>query len=154
MVSIGSEIASAEKCLTNGQYILAATHFFRVAEIYLKESKRIKENTSEKEQYLDAIQVFIGKSIDNYLLSKKYGQFVDFIKDHALKLFPSPTKQIEILKDAAIKLIRLRELKPASALVKQIAVLYKNKPLQNSEKAQYYELLAPQIEAGITDTIE
>jgi hypothetical protein len=154
MVSIGSEIAQAEKCLTKGQYILAATHFFRVAEIYLKEGKNLKENISEEKQYFDAVQVYFRKAVENYLLSKKYGQLVDFLKKNTLKLYPSPIDQIEIFKDTANKLVRLRDLKSASDLVKQIAALYKNNPLQNLEKATYYELLAPQIEAGITETID
>ncbi|HUY01371.1 MAG TPA: hypothetical protein VMV49_17550 [Candidatus Deferrimicrobium sp.] len=154
MGPIGSEIARAETYLTKGDYILAATHFFHVAEIYLKEIKRSKENTSEKAQYLDAMKKFFRKAIDSYLLGKNYGLFVDFLKKHTLKLFPSPTDQIEIFKDAATKLIQLGALKHASTLVKQLAYLYKTKPLQNLEKATYYELLAPQIEAGITDIID
>jgi hypothetical protein len=142
MAPIGSEIALADMSLSKGKFIDAAIHYYNVAEIYLK-----------KHQEPENVGIYFKKAVDTHLQGKKYGQFVDFVKKSVKKLFED-TEQIESLKDAAGKLVRAKQLTEAAELVIEIASVYKKKPLKDSEKAKYYEILAPQIKAGLTQEIE
>ncbi|MHA1276717.1 MAG: hypothetical protein ACTSQI_07945 [Candidatus Helarchaeota archaeon] len=141
--SIGSEIALAEKSLGKGKYIEAANHYYNVAEVYIKD-----------EDDPETAKTYFIKAVETHLQNENYNRFTDFVKKSVKRLFNSPWTQIELLKDAASKLLLVRELKNAAKLVLEIGALYKKKPIQNSEKARYYEILAPQIRAGLLKEID
>lgn len=137
-----SRMEQAQKDVAKGRHSKAGRHFRKAAQFY------------EKMGELEAAETSYRKAAESYHASKNFGLLCYFLKKRVMRAKIDPGAKIEILKESANQLLQAGEPKKAAGLVKKMRSLYKKAPLQDVEKATYYEKLAKQVKAGGIDAID
>jgi len=141
------KVKQAQKELAKGKYQKAAKGFYNVAETY-ENDKLIKNFSKATKYYKKAVEIYfsIGK--------KGIGKFTEIILKKLMSTMTDAWDKVEILKDAANKLLESGELKKAAKVVKKLKDIYKKKPIKDKERAKYYEQLAREIKDGTVKEID